>query len=295
METMKLFWTFLVVCSISSSQTIDLAHQVLEEIMTESCKERVSALYFLDSFKKFCFFSTKTLSPHAGLEDGLRFFTNTAKRIPGLSASLVTDLVQTTKETVSLYMRPTLRLKYGNSTNALDLYREGIQNCLVTGLSSQFDLFKKDPNLVLNQLALELAAYYQEGLAIETVRQTVVRLIDLSLNKTVWSLHDQEKTWGSVKTIANLIVSLIDDDIIINIADMDDLLWTLTERYALFLELVGSGLSDQSCLLIENDLNQKDCIFAFINEQNSCMYSKVDRLKTALNKAYEAKNSFNVG
>jgi hypothetical protein len=295
---MNIVWIFLVSIGLLLSHTPDLANQLLEEIMTELRTDAVESSRFLQSMKKYCSFSSKTLQPQSALEGGLRFFANTAKRIPGFHASLVIDLIQTVKEAALPYMHPTLHWKYGNSNrvvSSFELYREGIQNYLVTGLSSQFDLFKKDPNLVLNQFAIELASYCEEGLSIETVRRTVIQLLDLSLNKAVWSLHDQEKNWLSVKKIASLIVELVHDDVITNIADVDDLLWTLTERYALFLELVGGGLSDYYYASIIKDLDGKDCIFAFVNEQNSCMYSKVDRLKSALNKAYETKYSIHIG
>jgi hypothetical protein len=293
-NAMSIFLIFLFHLSLVSSHSLDFAHQALEDVMIELHSDVILAPRFAQSLQKYCFFSAKTSQPHIALEQGLRFFTNTAKRIPGFQSSVIIDVIGILKEAACPYMRPTLHWKYGN-TNSFDLYREGIQNCLVTGLSTQFDLFKKDPNLVLNQLALELAAYYEEGLAIETVRQTIIQLIDLSLSKAVWSLHDQEKNWLSINKIAHLIVGLIDNDVIVNIADVDDLLWTLTERYSLFLDLVGGGLSDQCYAFISDELNKKECIFNIINEQNSCMYSKVNRLKGALNKAYATKTSIHAG
>ena len=282
---MSIFLVVLMSLNLLSVQSVEMINQLLEGIMTELHTDKVSPSHFLNSLERYCFFSAKTVQPHSALENGLRFFANTAKRIPGLQSFLVADLIEITRNAVLPYMHPTFRYKDGALAEveySFDLYKEGIQNCLVTGLSTQFDLFKKDPHFVLNQLAIELTAYYQEGLSIESVRHAVINLMHLSLNKVVWSVYDQEKNWLSVKTIASLIVGLINDDIITNIADIDDLLWTLTERYALFLELVGSNLSDSCYTKISSELNDISCIFAFINEQNSCLYSIVDRLKSAL-------------
>lgn len=295
---MSIFLIVFISFNFFYAQQVEIIDQLLEGIMTELHTDKILPFDFVHSLERYSFFSAKTNQPHSALENGLRFFTNTAKRIPGFQSSLVVDLIQITRDTVLPYMHPTLRWKYesiAHVENSFELYKQGIQNCLVTGLSAQFDLFKKDPHFVLNQLAIELSAYYQEGLLIESIRKTVINLIDLSLGKIIWSVHDQENNWLSVKKIAALIVGLMNDDIIVNIADIDDLLWTLTERYALFLELVGIGLSDAYYAKVSRELNDKNCIFAFINEQNSCMYSKVDRLKSALNKAYETKQSIQVG
>jgi len=280
---------FLVFQFFSVMNAAHDSYAFLENIMLASSQGSVGDRFFVDALKNFCSFSTKMIESHQFVEDGLRFFINTGKRVVGIKDSLVIDSIEALKNSLSSYMSPTLQSKYGNLYNGIDLYREGIKNHLVMGLSSQFDLFKKDPNLVLNQLAFELAAYYEEELSTERLRKVAISLVDVALNKIVWSLHDQEKTWESVKAIAYEIIDLVKVDIINNPADLDDCLWTLVERYALFIELVGIGLSEDFYTKIQADLERNDLVFLLVPEQNSCMYSKIERLKGVVLKVIQDK------
>jgi hypothetical protein len=280
---------------LSVSEPIE--EKILHEIMLACNTHELSGPKLLSHTKQLVAWSSKHHQSHDYMNSSLKFFLNSAKRVPCFNARSISGMLDNFETHLKAYMHP---IKQGKGSawydkNLFDRFTEAVRAQLILGLSNNFDSFKKDPEIILSQLALEIAAVAQEEHTIEQLRHTIIRFLELSLGKIVWSPLDQEKSWESLKTISNQLARLMKADIIQEVADLDDLLWTAVERYCLFIELTGSTLSDTFYAKVKHELAHENILFVALGEQNDCMRSKgmhlMQTIETAQTNAQKARSS----
>ncbi|MGB8367116.1 MAG: hypothetical protein WCD44_02045, partial [Candidatus Babeliales bacterium] len=171
----------------------------------------------------------------------------------------------------------------------LDRFKEIVNTMLYTKFSSEFEIFKKSPGDFLDILSDEVVQFAEEEMNVEQLRQSIIRFLEISLNKLVWSSEEEEKTWQSVKNISRQLATLMDTNVLVDINDLDDLFWTLIYRYCYFLELSGGNLSVEFYEKVKNDIAGQELLFLELEEEDNFFESKTSYLTRSLLQA-EAKS-----
>jgi len=115
------------------------------------------------------------------------------------------------------------------------------------------------------------------------------------LSKLVWSPEDGEKTWNSVKDISYQLATLVDNNILVDINDLDDLFWTLTYRYCYFLEIAGSDLPLEFFEKVKNDITAQELLFLELEEEDNLFESKASYLTRSLFQAEVKSRAYKKG
>jgi hypothetical protein len=221
---------------------------------------------------QFIQYSQLAGQPKEFTEGVLRLFNQKLKVSPYVSApALERMLVQT-----SPYFEQQLAQK------DFCLWQE-IKNNLISSFKKRFSFLQKNPSGFFEDVSKELASKISlELTSPDRVRFTLLRMLTSSCDKLVWSPNDQTKTWESVKKIGAIIERLHKKKVIPDELDANDLYWSLIERYAYFLELVGNRLTMKTCQKIKQDLQDKSCSWLSCAEQEAGLQTKTERLAEAL-------------
>lgn len=89
--------------------------------------------------------------------------------------------------------------------------------------------------------------------AASAVRERLFQLTELALNRIIFDPREDYATWLVAREIAKSITDAADSGIFTP-RERDDLLWSLTARYAYFLTLSGGELSPDTLALIKTEL-----------------------------------------
>jgi len=83
--------------------------------------------------------------------------------------------------------------------------------------------------------------------------ERLFQLTELALNKIIFDPREDYATWLITRSIAQSLTEAADSGIFTP-RERDDLLWSLTARYAYFLTLSGGELSPDTLALIKTEL-----------------------------------------
>lgn len=177
-----------------------------------------------------------------------------------------------------------------------DKLSKSIEKILLFKFTDHLQEFQDKPDPFLTELANEITEHTQKefakykkainkGILLERLRQTIIRFFENTLDKLVWDATTYEGIWQSVITIANSLQQLGNNGIIDHMDDLDDLLWSLTQRFCYFLELDGSSLPLSFYEEIETDLYSKVVDFLEAKELDEGIKTKKVFITEALMKA----------
>ncbi len=162
------------------------------------------------------------------------------------------------------------------------LWKE-IKDLLIERFKSQFSFLQDNPLGFFDYVAKELDEKINTNvISPERARATLVRFLNSALDKIIWSPDDQEKTWESFKKIGNSLHYLHTAQVIPDHLDINDLYWSLIERYCYFLELVGTKLNLETCQLMKHDLAEKKIDWLLISEQEKGITTKLEKIAHAI-------------
>lgn len=158
-----------------------------------------------------------------------------------------------------------------------------LKNHLATTFKSRFASLQEQPLQFFEDLSKELSTKFTiQNTTPERVRFTLLRLLTSTCDKIVWSPTDQAQTWASFKAIGTTLERLHQKKVIPDELDANDLYWSLVERYAYFMELVGSQLSLETCEKIKQDLKERKITWLESPEQEAGLQTKIERLAEVL-------------
>ena len=154
-----------------------------------------------------------------------------------------------------------------------------IKNSLVESFKAQFSFLQADPLGFFDHISKELDEKINRNvISPERARATLVKFLNSSLDKVIWSPDDQERTWDSLKKIGRSIEYLQATQVIPDHLDANDLYWSLIERYCYFLELVGTKLNLETIQYIKRDIAEKNVPWLLASEQEKGITTKLERL-----------------
>lgn len=170
---------------------------------------------------------------------------------------------------------------------------QNIEKILWSKFSNNYDLFQQETDYFFSDLSEEINKLVintfnkQEEAKNETeiknrLRSIILKIFELSLNKTIWDYQQYERIWSSVLSIASGLENLAGNQIITHIDDLDELLWSLTERFCFFLDFAGAALPVDFYENIECDLESKVVFFLEEPELDEGIKTKKERLVETL-------------
>jgi len=178
----------------------------------------------------------------------------------------------------------------------LNYVRKHLENMILSKFTSQINVFRSQPDLFVANLAGDLAAYYHEEAtrtkkafakqeAMDRLRNLLIRFYELALNKIMWNPQQPDRVWSSFTTIAQGLQMLGEYGIVRHMDDLDDLLWSLTNRFCYFLDLAGSNMPLTFYEEMEKDLESRVIYFLEYREQDEGIATKKDLLSDAIMQA----------
>lgn len=192
------------------------------------------------------------------------------------------------------------RLFYSKDRDAkkinLTFIKQNLESTLLKKITEELPEFESKPDAFTQALANEIITFIKKETdraekslskfeSRERLRQMIIRFLELSLSKLIWNPKAPESVWQSFLLLANNLQLLGVYDIIEQMDDMDDLLWSLVHRFCYFLDLTGSILPLEVYEEIEHDLQTGTVSFLESQEQDFGIKTKKEILATALLKA----------
>lgn len=163
-----------------------------------------------------------------------------------------------------------------------DLWHE-FKSTLWSTFKKNFTFLQRHPDGFFEELSKHLERQVEKSVITpERARATFTRFCLSGLDKVIWCPQDQEETWYCFKKLGNLIQALHAKKIVPDELDMNDMYWSLVERYCFFLQLSGPQLSLKTCALIKEDLANQAVPWLLHKEQEAHIPTKTERLVTAL-------------
>lgn len=238
--------------------------------------------YNFTHLAEFLDFGKQTQQDVSYAQSTLRLFTNRTKACSTISAKAMEEITGSLSALIEPY--------FANKTTSFFAdAKSSIKKVFYDIFSSKFSFFKEDPDKFLGEVAAEVMSTLQQSNFVQTyvdneqLKQTLIKFLEVTLNKIIWTPTDQEAVWTNVKQIAKNLENLMQVKII-NEDELDDLYQSLLERFIYFLELVGPDLSAQVLEQIQIDVEKNDLLFLTMPEQEKYMQTRLDRLKKILEK-----------
>lgn len=181
-----------------------------------------------------------------------------------------------------LLMQTSPYLEYQLAQKEFSLWQE-IKTSLMSTFKTRFSYLQENPLGFFEDISKDISQ--KVSLQVTTpdrVRFSLLRMLTSGCDKVVWSPSDQEQTWASFKTIGSHIERLHKNKVIPDELDANDLYWSLVERYAYFLDLVGSQLNLETCEAIKKDIREQKISWLQASEQEEGLQTKTERLTEVL-------------
>lgn len=167
----------------------------------------------------------------------------------------------------------------------LHAYKETLNSILYQTFLAKYDFFKKNPQEFFDALSQEIIETLQHDLpslsddiSAEELRHTVVRFLEVGINKLIWHPEEHDKIWTNVKTISKQLEVLMEHNIIDDANDLDDLFWNLIHRFCYFIDIAHESLPIKFFETIKNDIAHEQLLLIELEEQESLITSKRDHL-----------------
>jgi hypothetical protein len=256
-------------------------HNFLSEVFNRPEYARDFLPHNLSHYSQFLYYGK---SSGNRLSYGLassRLFINKLKASPYLSAEALSVFLDKLPPLIEDYF--VINNNHSWITELKTLFKQ----LLYKSFLNNFTLFKQDPDTFFDQLteqmtsAIEPKSIINESIDKETFRNQIIRFLELALNKTIWTPFEYDNAWTSFKTLASQLVTLYERNII-NYDELNDLSYSLMERFIYFLDLTGSELSLNVVETMKADIASGAIILCNIEEQEECLETKTVRLRNAI-------------
>jgi hypothetical protein len=190
-----------------------------------------------------------------------KMYNNFVKQVAFLDAEMFVEFVHQFSFTIESLkkQKQQLLLKTTKQSHKAQLYEQ-----LFGTFSAHYHQFKVDPEDFLHTLSDDLATMTFSHLDVVELEQTMVRFFEQAISKLLWDGQNHDHAWQTTKQIADALVSLSEAQIITDINNIDDLLWSLSTRYDYFLGLFSATLSAETALYIKKEIDtKKSSLFLF--------------------------------
>lgn len=223
-----------------------------------------------------------------------KLFSNMIKKAQYIPATSMETMLDKLTTQLAPYIKRGISHSYLKRSNIgdehlFDRFHATVNTMLYMKFSNEYENFQREPEQFLDQLSTSIMEIAQEEVHIEKLRNAILRFLELTLAKLVWSVNEPEKSWQSVKNISHKLALLFENSILDDVNDLDDLFWSLIIRYGFFLDLTASLLDPHFYEQIKHDINQEKLLLLELAEQDTFLETKNHYLQRTIMQA-QAKN-----
>jgi len=189
------------------------------------------------------------------------------------------------------FLKPLPRLlqtycTYQQSNNFFSQLKTSLNDLFYTSFLKGFSLFKKNPDAFFDDLSESILEEVRDNvtdnhLDHEQFRQSIIRFLEITINKLIWCPSDGIDSWKSVKLFAYQFEKLHEADII-DEDELDDFYRSLVERFCYFLNVHGSSITLETVEIIRKEIASKKLHFLKLEERETYLETKSKRLERAL-------------
>lgn len=223
----------------------------------------------------------------------MRLFYNKIKSCEMIEDTVLLQLLSSMPQLLERYFTPALEPE---RTYDVSMITRQFESLIITKFTNHLPDFKQNPHLFISTLSQDLAASFQQAIAQmdrknhnneirERLRSVIIRFYDTALSKTLWNTKAHDTIWKSFVSIAEGLQQLGASGVIEHMDDLDDLLWTLSNRFYFYLDLAGAMLPTTFYAEVEKDLTEKSVFFLEFKEQDEGITSKKEWLAEYLMQA----------
>ncbi len=245
-------------------------------------------------------FGTSSHQPPVYLRSIIKLFSNMLKSSHYVNASAFSHLLTTLPAELAPYFTlPASREYITNSAlydaSFVDRFNSTVQTMLYSKFSSEYESFRQDPDMFLKKISSNIVTIAQEEIIQEQLRQGIIKFCEIALSKLIWNPTEQEQTWNITKKISEQLVTLLEHNILDDVNDLDDLHWTLLNRYCYFVELTATDMPESFYRTIRDDMHSNDLVLFALKEQDYIVEPKLSYMQRTLLEAETAAYRHQVG
>lgn len=278
MKSKILISLFILVFShviISTKSHVDMAVIFHELNRPEYCTDILP--HDFSYLIKLLEFGKNTKKDSAYVERVLRLYVRLAKGAPCINGYAFSDLLTRLPDLLSHCCAVKNKHLLTSSLPDMDMFdrfKESVNSVLYNRFLHEYDLFKKDPDNFLQDISEQILGLAQDEIETMQMRNVLMRFLETSIGKLVWSPDESEKVWESTKKIATELTKLAEQMIIEDITELDDLFWSLTYRFSFFTDIFAHNLSEAFYSIVEHDVAQKKLLLVTLEEQQDWLETK---------------------
>lgn len=242
----------------------------------------------------------KNNQPPAYLRSAIKMFSNMLKSSHYINAHAFSSLIATFPTILPSYFSLQASRSYIShqalyDADMFDRFKTTVNNVLYSKFSTEYDSFKRDPGQFLQNISAEIVTIAQEEVMREQLRQAIVRFCEIALNKLIWNPAEQEQTWNITKKIADQLASLLEHNILDDANDLDDLYWTLLNRYCYFIEITAGDMNESFYTSVKNDISLHSSPLFELEEQDFIVEPKFSYMQRTLIEAEAQSRGYSYG
>ena len=163
-----------------------------------------------------------------------------------------------------------------------DRFASTVHSALYVKFSTEYESFRQNPDLFLQNISAEIVSLAQEEVEQTQIRQSIIRFCEIALNKLIWHPSEEEKTWDITKKIASQLGALLEHNILDDSNDLDDLYWTLLNRYCYFMEVAALDMPDTFYKALKHDISTNKIVFFELPEQDFIVEPKLSYMQRSI-------------
>jgi len=283
----------------STSNRDNLIISIQKELKTPQYRKNVLPHDF-SHLSHLITFGNDTHQPPAYLRSIVKLFSNMLKGSHYVNAQAFSHLLETLPKQLSPYFSLHESRAYITDSALYDAtfverFKSTVNNMLYSKFSTDYDSFRQDPNSFLEKISSTVVTLAQEEIIQEQLRQSIIRFCEIGLGKLVWNPAAQEDTWYITKKIAEQLAMFLEYNILDDVNDLDDLHWTLLNRYCYFIELTTNDMPDSFYQALRNDIRSNDIILFALSEQDYIVEPKRSYMQRILREAEVNALSYRAG
>jgi hypothetical protein len=238
-------------------------------------------------------FGTSSNQSPVYLRSIIKLFSNMLKSSHYVNASAFSHLLETLPaDLVPYFSLPATREYITDSAfydaTFVDRFKASVHTVLYSKFSAEYESFRQDPDMFLKKISGNIVTIAQEEIMQEQLRQGIIRFCEIALSKLIWDPAAQETTWNITKKISEQLVTLLEHNILDDTNDLDDLHWTLLNRYCYFIELTATDMPESFYKTIRSDIRSNDLVLFALKEQDYIVEPKLSYMQRTLLEAETA-------
>lgn len=133
---------------------------------------------------------------------------------------------------------------FEEQTPNTETQKQDVKEVLYQEFLNNFNAFQENPSQFLDTLSERIVAKVQipvDDPARDAARYGIIRFIELCLSKALWDATDKHVA-KNIDQISNAVMRLAESNVIKEIDDLNDIAWSLVQRLAYFIDIVGTEL-----------------------------------------------------